>query len=306
MIAAPAGAAAYLGWVQVTVRELRSCRSASNSPEAHRGGVADPFTTVAHDTADLFRGVHLGTAQHAPWAVLLVLLAAFILWKLPASYGWYAVATLAVALTASNLDSLERYGLGCFPFVVAAAMLTKGQGYVLGGDRAVRVASRHLRHAGVPGRVCALEATPGAGPRGGLPDRAACDDGAMVGLAGDPGAAALDQEGGELGVVVVVGAGPAGLTAAYQLAKTRCHLHRLRNGHGRGRASRARWRGRGGGSTSGDTVSSPRCARSTTCGTRSWDRRTSCFGRRLSRIYYNGTYFDYPIQARQRAPWARA
>ena len=41
----------------------------------------------------------------------------------------------------------------------------------------------------------------------------------MVGLAGDPGAAALDQEGGDLGVVVVVGAGPAGLTAAYQLAR---------------------------------------------------------------------------------------
>ena len=53
------------------------------------------------------------------------------MWKLPASYGWYAVATLAVALTASNLDSLERYGLGCFPFVVAAAMLTKGRGTFL-------------------------------------------------------------------------------------------------------------------------------------------------------------------------------
>jgi hypothetical protein len=57
--------------------------------------------------------------------VLLVLLAAFLLWKLPASYGWYAVATLAVAITAPNLDSLERYGLGCFPFVIAAAMLTR-------------------------------------------------------------------------------------------------------------------------------------------------------------------------------------
>ena len=127
VIAAPAGAAAYLGWVQVTVGSfLLPIRQ--QFARGHRGGVADPFTTVAHDTADLFRGVHLGTAQHAPWALLLVLLAAFILWKLPASYGWYAVATLAVALTASNLDSLERYGLGCFPFVVAAAMLTKGRG----------------------------------------------------------------------------------------------------------------------------------------------------------------------------------
>ena len=92
---------------------------------SHRGGIADPFVTFARDTRDVLHGVHLGTAQHAPWAVLLVLLAAFLLWKLPASYGWYAVATLAVAITAPNLDSLERYGLGCFPFVIAAAMLTR-------------------------------------------------------------------------------------------------------------------------------------------------------------------------------------
>jgi hypothetical protein len=65
--------------------------------------------------------------EHAFWAVLLVLLALYILWKLPASYGWYAVATLVVVLTASNLASLERYGLGCFPFVVAGGLLTENR-----------------------------------------------------------------------------------------------------------------------------------------------------------------------------------
>jgi len=34
---------------------------------------------------------------------------------------------LAVVLTASNLESLERYGLGCFPSSSPAAMLTKGR-----------------------------------------------------------------------------------------------------------------------------------------------------------------------------------
>jgi hypothetical protein len=76
---------------------------------------------------DLVHGTHLGAAEHVFWAVLLLLLAAFILWKLPASYGWYTVALVAVVLTGSNLDSLERYGLGCFPFVIAAAMLTSGR-----------------------------------------------------------------------------------------------------------------------------------------------------------------------------------
>jgi len=124
VLAAPAGAAAYLGWVQETVGDfLLPVREQFS--RSHRGGIADPFVTFARDTRDVLHGVHLGTAQHAPWAVLLVLLAAFLLWKLPASYGWYAVATLAVAITAPNLDSLERYGLGCFPFVIAAAMLTR-------------------------------------------------------------------------------------------------------------------------------------------------------------------------------------
>jgi len=126
VLAAPAGAAAYLGWAQVTVGSfwlpLREQLSRSR-----RGTIADPFVTFARDARDLVHGTHLGTAEHAFWAVLLLLLAAFIIWKLPDAYGWYTAAVLAVVLTASNLVSLERYGLGCFPFVIAAAMLTKGR-----------------------------------------------------------------------------------------------------------------------------------------------------------------------------------
>ena len=126
VLAAPAGAAAYLGWAQEVVGSfllpLREQLSIS-----HRGTVTDPLVTFARDLRDLVHGTHLGAAEHVFWAVLLLLLAAFILWKLPASYGWYTVALVAVVLTGSNLDSLERYGLGCFPFVIAAAMLTSGR-----------------------------------------------------------------------------------------------------------------------------------------------------------------------------------
>jgi hypothetical protein len=41
----------------------------------------------------------------------------------PASYGALSVAVLAVALTSKNLDSLERYGLGAFPLVLALSTL---------------------------------------------------------------------------------------------------------------------------------------------------------------------------------------
>jgi hypothetical protein len=123
VLAAPAGAAAYLAWVQAIfgsfLLPLREQLAVS-----HRGALTDPIMTLARDVRDVLSGSHLGVAEHAFWAVLLVLLAVFILCRLPAAYGWYAVALLAVVLSAANLASLERYGLGCFPFVVAGAMLT--------------------------------------------------------------------------------------------------------------------------------------------------------------------------------------
>jgi hypothetical protein len=123
VLAAPAGAAAYLVWVQAIFGTfwlpLREQLAVS-----HRGGLTDPIMTLARDVGDVLSGSHLGVAEHAFWAVLVVLLAVYIFWRLPAAYGWYAVALLAVVLSAANLASLERYGLGCFPFVIAGAMLT--------------------------------------------------------------------------------------------------------------------------------------------------------------------------------------
>jgi hypothetical protein len=85
----------------------------------------DPFVTIAHDASDLVHGRHIGTALHAPWAVVFVALA-IVLWRRwPSSYGAYATVTLAITLTAPNLTSFERYALGCFPFSLAIASLTK-------------------------------------------------------------------------------------------------------------------------------------------------------------------------------------
>jgi len=122
VLAAPAGTLAYLVWAEpITGSLFEPLRE--QLARRHRGGVADPFVTLGHDLSDLVHRVHLGTALHAPFAVVLVVLAvvAFVRW--PASYGAYAAVTLAVALSAPNLDSLERYGLGCFPFALALASL---------------------------------------------------------------------------------------------------------------------------------------------------------------------------------------
>lgn len=122
--AAPAGALCYLGWVGATTGHFFEPLTEQLS-KVHRGVASDPIVTIAHDAWDLAHGVHLGTAMHALFAVAFVVLTVYCFMKLPAAYGWYAAATMAVALTAPNLDSLERYGLACFPLVIALGCLAR-------------------------------------------------------------------------------------------------------------------------------------------------------------------------------------
>ena len=87
--------------------------------------LADPLRTLAHDASLLVHGKHLGTALHLPWVVL-----PWSCWwraatRWPASYTAFAFCILAVALTASNLDSFERYALSAFPLVLGAASLMR-------------------------------------------------------------------------------------------------------------------------------------------------------------------------------------
>jgi hypothetical protein len=53
-----------------------------------------------------------------------VVLLVVCLFRWPASYGAFAAATLVLALSSRNLDSLERYSLSAFPLVLAGASLT--------------------------------------------------------------------------------------------------------------------------------------------------------------------------------------
>jgi hypothetical protein len=124
VVAAPIATACYLAWSKVHDGSFFLPITAQVSSK-NRGGIADPFVTIAHDASDLVHGHHLGTALHAPWAVVFVALAIVLFRRWPGSYGAYAAITLAITLTAPNLTSFERYALGCFPFALAVASLTK-------------------------------------------------------------------------------------------------------------------------------------------------------------------------------------
>ena len=97
--------------------------------------------------------------------------------------------------------------------------------------------------------------------------------------------------------VVIIGAGPAGLTAAYVLTKRGVTGHGARGRHGRRRDQPHRASATAGASTSAATASSPRCSRSRTSGSRSSARRgLPAAARGMSRIYYRGKFYDYPLR----------
>jgi hypothetical protein len=124
VVGAPVGTICYLAWSKVHDGSFLLPLSAQVSSQ-NRGGIADPFVTIAHDARDLLHGRHLGTALHAPWAVVFVVLAIVLFRRWPSSYGAYGALTLAVTMTAPNLTSFERYALGCFPFALALATVTR-------------------------------------------------------------------------------------------------------------------------------------------------------------------------------------
>jgi hypothetical protein len=124
VVAPGAGGLVYLGWSWVAYGDpMRPLRL--QQEHDRRGGFENPVTRLADAARQLADGADLGSGMHFPWAVgfLVLLVVCFRRW--PASYGAYAAAVLLVALSASNLDSLERYGLSAFPLVLALAGLLR-------------------------------------------------------------------------------------------------------------------------------------------------------------------------------------
>jgi hypothetical protein len=119
-IAPGVGGLVYLGWSWFAHGDpLRPLRLQQEYDR--RGGFENPVTRLIEAARQLADGADLGSGLHFPWAIgfLVLLVVCFRRW--PASYGAFAAAVLFVALSASNLDSLERYGLSAFPLVLALA-----------------------------------------------------------------------------------------------------------------------------------------------------------------------------------------
>jgi hypothetical protein len=136
VLGAPVGLAVFLTWSWRRYGDFW-LPVRVQTEATHRGSVVNPFTAIWHEGRGILRGQHVGSALHVPWAIVLVALTVVCFRRWPASYGAFAAAVLAVALSSKNLDSLERYALGAFPLVLTLADLVAAQWL----DRAVLVLS---------------------------------------------------------------------------------------------------------------------------------------------------------------------
>jgi hypothetical protein len=117
------GCGLYLGYLGWRFGDgLRPIREQGRS-DLH-GPASDPVANVVDAARGTFTG-ELGTGLHVPWLLGFLALLVVVARRLPASYSWWCAATLAATLTGSNLDSLERYGFGAFPFLLAAALVIR-------------------------------------------------------------------------------------------------------------------------------------------------------------------------------------
>jgi hypothetical protein len=155
IVASVAGTVTYLGWVSAVYGGGFLEPLKIQQQQAHHGALADPVSTVYHALAHVAHGHHLGDALHVPWIGVAAILIVVAFWRLPVSYGAFALCVVVVALSGSNLDSFERYALSAFPLVMAGATLLRSPRvatvtYVLSGAAMALYAVLAFQGAYVP------------------------------------------------------------------------------------------------------------------------------------------------------------
>jgi hypothetical protein len=90
-----------------------------------RGDFVEPITRTVRALGQL---VDLGPTLdglHAPFALILLALVVVGFRVLPLSQAVYCLLVVVVALSADNLNSLERYGLNAVPLILVAAVVVR-------------------------------------------------------------------------------------------------------------------------------------------------------------------------------------
>jgi hypothetical protein len=89
-----------------------------------RGDPVNPVIRLWDGLGELFGPDALGDGLHILAVGALAVLLVVLLRAWPLRYGAFAAACLLVALTAENLNSLERYSLNGVPIVLGVATIS--------------------------------------------------------------------------------------------------------------------------------------------------------------------------------------
>jgi hypothetical protein len=90
-----------------------------------RGRLVLPPSRIVEGFGQMLGSQRYSHGLHIPFLLLFVALAVLTFRWWPRSYGWYASAMILVAMSAQNLNSLERYGMSAFPLLLSLAVLIR-------------------------------------------------------------------------------------------------------------------------------------------------------------------------------------
>jgi len=122
IVAPAAGVATYLVWVRERFGDAFLPLRIQQSSNL-RGSFRDPISSVI-DTATNLADRPTGLI-HLVAIVGCIALLVVVIRRLPASYSAFAALSILLAVSAENLDSLERYALGAFPLLIGAGLLLR-------------------------------------------------------------------------------------------------------------------------------------------------------------------------------------
>jgi hypothetical protein len=131
VVASPVvGVGLYLAWVGNQFGDWRLPYSIQQSAR-FRGSTSNPLTALGHTLDAAMHHRNYVAGLRLGWVVILVALIVVAFLRFPPSYGVFAAATLAVALSTEHLGSLERYSFSAFPVVLAAAVVARKREHLL-------------------------------------------------------------------------------------------------------------------------------------------------------------------------------
>ena len=122
VVAPVVGLASYLAWVG---HSFGNWRLPFTVQDELRGKVELPFDRIAEAFRQLAGSERFGDGLHLPFLLLLLVLLVITFRTWPARYGLFAAAILITAISAENLNSVERYGMSAFPLVLALAVVMR-------------------------------------------------------------------------------------------------------------------------------------------------------------------------------------